>query len=194
MKRFAILTAAAMTLATSAVAQDRTGSFYFQVDGGVSYFNEEERNDIEVSYDLGYAFGGRIGVYATDRVRLEGDLSYANNDFDKLDGVSLSSAGIEADVTVISFGGGVFFDLTTTGATRPYLGAGAGLANKEIDANINVDTLDATDLMAFGEAGLSFGITPNLHLVPHYRLIWLDEYADDAQLVQWIRLGLRFGQ
>ena len=134
--------------------------------------------------------GGRVGYRTTEQSRIEFDVSYASAEIDEVDGVNLSNVGIDADVSALSFDVGGYLDLLQSDAISPYFGAGVGVAYKELDTNIEDD--DETDVTVFGEAGMGFTLTPNIEVVPHYRLQWLPDTFDDEQLVHLLRLGLRF--
>lgn len=194
MKRFFyILVTASIVVALASnqsSAQQQSNRIYLQIDGGVSYFSEGEANNGgDIEYDVGYTVGGRLGVKLTETLRAEADLSYSSNDVDEIEGANLN--GIDLEFSALTFGVGVFTDILTIGAINPYIGAGIGGVYKKADGD-GVDADKETDLTANGEIGISVDLTRNIAIVPHYRLLWLDDVGDGEQLAHWFRIGLRF--
>ena len=192
MKRLllAIATSAISLSLSLSTAHADPGKFYLQIDGGAAIPGDNEVDGLDIEYDVGFVVGGRIGYWATEQSRIEFDVSYASAEIDEIDGVNLNNIGVDADVSVLSFDVGGYLDFLQSGAISPYFGAGVGVAYKELDTNIEDD--DETDVTVFGEAGMGFTLTPNIEVVPHYRLQWLPDTFDDEQLVHLLRLGLRF--
>jgi len=100
------------------------------------------------------------------------------------------SLGLDADVSALTFGVSSYVDFLQFDGIDPYAGAGVGAAYKELDTNFGGDD-DETDIQAHGEVGVSFDLTPNIAVVPHYRLVWLDGVVDDEQFLHLVRLGVR---
>ena len=167
-------------------------SYYVQLDGG-AVFREDDDFDGggDIEYDVGGVFGGRVGVHVSDAVRVELDVAYSENDVDEIAGANLGGPGLEADVAAVTFGVGAYVDIGELGALTPYLGAGIGGAYRELDTDFGSDDED-TGLAAHGEVGLSFDVTPNIAVVPHYRYVWLGEVNDEEAFAHWLRLGLRW--
>lgn len=190
-----LMVAAAIIAAHSlpAAAQSQPGKIYLQLDGGASFLGEADLNGGDADYEAGYSLGGRLGSYFAPNARIELDVAYSNNEFDQFDDIDLSSAALDADLSVITFGVGMYGDLFRSGAIAPYLGVGAGGAYKEQDTNFGEDE-KATNFTAHVEGGISFDLTPNIAVVPHYRFLWLDNAGDDELYAHWVRLGLRFNQ
>ena len=134
-----------------------------------------------------------MGSYFAPNARIELDLAYSNNEFDEFDDNNLSGTGLDADLSVLTFGVGMYGDLFRTGAMASYLGVGVGGAYKEQDTDFGEDE-EATDFAAHIEGGISFDLAPNITIVPHYRFSWLDSIEDDELYAHWVRLGLRFNQ
>lgn len=176
-----------------AAAQSQSGKIYLQVDGGASFLGETDLNGDDADYETGYSLGGRLGSYFAPNARIELDVAYSNNEFDQFDDIDLSSAGLDADLSVITFGVGMYGDLFRMGSIAPYLGVGVGGAYKEQDTDFGEDE-EATDFTAHVEGGISLDLTPNIAVVPHYRFSWLDNTGDDELYAHWVRLGLRFRQ
>ncbi|MEZ5935843.1 MAG: porin family protein [Alphaproteobacteria bacterium] len=175
---------AGFVLSSTAVAQ--SSPFYLQVDGGASFPTENELVGLDLEYDTGVVFGGRLGFRPADAVRLEFSAAYTENDIDELGGIVIT----QSSVWIADFSVGAYGDLAIAPSLAAYLGGGAGIHYKELDDPGIED--DDTDISAHGEVGLSFDVTPNFSIVPHYRLTWFNDFFDDEQFHHWLRLGLRF--
>ena len=90
---------------------------------------------IDMEYDTGLALGAALG-YDFGNTRLEGEISYQKNDFEKasLLGVDVDLTG---DVTSLSLLMNGYYDFVNNSAFTPYLSAGLGFAKVEVnDLNI----------------------------------------------------------
>jgi opacity protein-like surface antigen len=92
-------------------------------DSGIPEFTME--------YDTGWTLGGAFG-YDMNKFRLEGEISYQANDIDK---VSASGGSLDAsgDVSSLAFLINGYFDFVNDSAFTPYISAGLGYA--QIDLN-----------------------------------------------------------
>jgi len=82
-------------------------------------------------YDTGPALGAAVG-YGFGQIRVEGEIFYQKNDMDT---VSISGASLDAtgDVTALAFLINGYFDFVNDSAFTPYISAGLGYA--QIDLN-----------------------------------------------------------
>jgi len=190
-RQFSVLMPLTATLVIAPSLTQANG-YYLQLDGGVSFLGETEVGTADIDYEAGLAVGGRLGIRA-DTLRFELDIAYSSNDFDSVNDVNLGDTGLDAELSALTFGVGAYLDIFPVGIIIPYAGAGAGLAYKELETNFGGDD-DDTGLTAHGEVGASFDITKSISVVPHYRLVWLDEVGNDNQFAHWLRVGLRLNQ
>lgn len=86
---------------------------------------------IDIEYDTGLALGAALG-YDFGNTRLEGEISYQKNDFEKasLLGVDVDLTG---DVTSLSLLMNGYYDLVNNSVFTPYLSAGLGFAKVEVN-------------------------------------------------------------
>lgn len=175
------------TLCGSAAAQD-VGDFYGQLDGGVSFLADNEALGLTLEYDTGFVFGGRLGYKPHDLVRVELGANYSENDISSLANITI----IGTTVSTADLSAGAYLDINTGTIVTPYVGGGAGVVYKELDsAGVSEDD---TDITVHGEFGMSFNVTPNVILVPHYRLAWYADFFEQEQFDHWFRLGIRLSQ
>ena len=169
------------------------GSLYLQLDGGASLFDDTDvnGNNDAITYDDGWAGGLRIGYRLSNIFRIEGDVSGSYNEVDEVADVDLDDINADVELYTLTFGAGLYADLIRIGNLITYVGAGGGGAYREFDQDFT-GADDDTELYAHAEGGISIELSPHFALVPHYRLVWYDEFGDDDQLAHWIRLGLRF--
>ena len=156
--------------------------------------------------DIGYVLGGVIG-YALSRsgwdIRLEFDLSYRQNDIDKLKASSdgglgsllgtgslngVSTSAIDGDANVFAGLVNAWFGMQTGTAIVPYIGGGVGLANVSIDdlkidgvingvTVNNVQLTDDSDTVFAWQvgAGVVWTLTPRIALSIDYRWFNTDD-------------------
>ena len=191
MRQLSVLLPVTATLVIAPSLAQANG-YYLQLDGGVSFLGETEVGTADIEYDAGFAAGGRLGISA-DALRLEVDIAYASNEFDSINDVNLGDSGLDAELTALTFSVGGYLDIFPIGIITPYAGVGAGLAYKELETNFGGDD-DDVGLTAHGEVGASFDVMRNISVVPHYRLVWLDEVGNDNQFAHWLRVGIRLSQ
>jgi len=81
---------------------------------------------LESEFDTGLALGVALG-YGFGKTRIEGEIAYQKNDFDKIGalGVSLDASG---DVTALAFLLNGYYDFTNESRFTPYVSAGLGFA------------------------------------------------------------------
>jgi opacity protein-like surface antigen len=94
----------------------------------------------EMSFDNGVMYGGSLG-YVPNNTSLRFELEYTNSEND-IDGASGIVAGpVAGSVTVNALMFNAFYDFTNQTIISPYLGAGFGMAELELES----DTLGLTD-------------------------------------------------
>jgi len=130
----------------SAFAAD---GLYLGANIGVAMLSDSDVNDpsspvgIELSYDTGWKLGAALG-YRLSNFRIEGELAYQKNDIDKTKalGIDIDSTG---DVSGVAFLVNGYYDFTNSTAFTPYVSAGLGYANVEVN-----------DYSLVGSGGLKF--------------------------------------
>ena len=128
---------------------------------------------MEFSYDTGWTIGAAVG-YSLNNIRVEGEISYQKSDFDETTGLGLSldSTG---DVTGTAFMVNGYYDFVNSSKFIPYIGAGLGYANVEInDYNIpgsgvpDYNDDDSVFAYQFG-AGIGYAINEKIMIDLKYR-------------------------
>ena len=140
---------------------------YVGVAGGVSLIHDSDVSStgeptFEVTYDTGYGINASVG-YNFDGARLELEYGYKEADMDTVAGYSVSGW----DATFMSYMVNGYFDIKTQAAVTPYIGAGIGLINGEMNDNgyKSDDTVFGYQLMA----GLGIALDRNVTIDLSYR-------------------------
>lgn len=144
---------------------------YIGAAGGVSIVHD---GDIKVTgvgtatseYDTGYGFNVSAG-YNFEPVRLEFEFGYKNAELDKLTGPGGSASVSDTDITVMSYMVNAFYDIKTNSPITPYIGAGLGLLNGELQSQGSKD-----DDTVFGYQiiiGAAYNVSKNVALDLSYR-------------------------
>jgi OOP family OmpA-OmpF porin len=180
--------AASLLLAAPATAADRyappTGA-YLSLSGFVVGLTDSDFRDASVSSaegDLesstGWGAALALGTHVAGFLRLEGELSYRQNENDKVD---IGPLDIDLDGNRQAIGlmaNAVFEPAIGQFPLRPYIGAGVGGANIALEAR-DLDIDDDDWVFAFqGLAGLALDLGRSATLVGGYRYF----AADDASV------------
>lgn len=154
-----VLAAAAAVIAMSAM--DAQAQIYISGNAGMSILNDADATDTftggsgsgEISHDNGYAITGAIGT-TWGPVRIEGELSYRQNDLDNLTVTRLSVAGVgtfsgqanfalDGEVSSLTGMANVWYDFQTGTNWTPFIGGGLGVSRVNMEIN-RVGTARAT--------------------------------------------------
>ncbi|MBE0504946.1 MAG: porin family protein [Desulfuromonadales bacterium] len=119
-------------------------------------------NSGELTFDPGFGFIAAVGN-GFDGLRGEIEMAYRNNDLDKF-----SNNNTTGDITSLAVMGNILVDLAVSETVRPFLGAGIGLANVEVNSNVFGDK-DDTVFAYQAIAGLGFPLTHVTTLDLQYR-------------------------
>ena len=134
----------------------------------------------DISFDTGLAINGAIG-YDFDTFRAEVEVGYQKNDFDSSENYNNgiytgTTSFVNGDLTSNSLFANGYYDFKNNSPLVPYLGAGIGYANVELnhirsDAGYgsysNDDSVFAYKLMA----GVSYAINKNVAIDLSYRYV-----------------------
>lgn len=174
---------------------------YVSVYGGGQYIHESDVSNNagldNIEWDLGYRLGAAVG-FRTGQLRVEGELGYRASDGElNLQNGFVFVGGADGDTELSILQGSVnaFYDIADLpmGAisSTPYVGAGLGFANAEIESDIIDD--DETGIVLLFEAGMAINLAPNFAIVPAYRfdLLGIEIGDDDAILSHGLQLGAR---
>jgi len=141
---------------------------YIGAAGGMTIFHDSDLKNAAgttatVSYDKGFGFNVS-GGYNFDGFRCEGEFGYKKADVDTVGIVSISGG----DATFMSYMVNGYYDIKTTEpAITPYIGAGLGLINGELN-----DNGQKADDNVFGYqvvAGIGFNVNKNVAIDLSYR-------------------------
>lgn len=196
--------AAVVLLSSAALAQPGSDApkdgFYAMPSFGLLVPRGQDMKESGLSASLDYDTGWTAGIaggYRFGQVRVEGELSYG-----RVSGADLTINGqdfdVGADLSLFTGTLAGYYDFIH-GPVTPYVGAGIGVAVADLDDfSINGIGIDgggsSTDLMLFGEAGLSWALTDQLSVVPAYRYVWVNDGGDgvDDSTAHVVRVGLRY--
>jgi len=144
---------------------------YIGAAGGVSIIHDSDVNypgdpTVTVSYKTGYALNLSAG-YNFDGARVEGEFGYKKADIDKASALGTSVNIDGSDATIMSYMVNGYYDIKTGSAVTPYIGAGLGMINGEM--NDNGYKKDDTVLGYQIIAGVGFNVNKNVAIDISYR-------------------------
>lgn len=155
----------------------------------------------DISFDTGYGITAALGNTYDSVLRAELEFGYRKSDMDELSGTfsdgetTISGSGsIGGNYTTVSLMANIFYDFMPKSTFSPFIGAGIGYANVNVD--IESDTEDDNVFAYQAAAGVAFTLSQQTKLDVQYRYFAtsdLDlggvdfEYASHNAM-----LGLRF--
>jgi opacity protein-like surface antigen len=142
-------------------------------DSDVSWVTDGQSETEIWEHDAGYTVGGALG-YMIDKYRVEGEVSYQENDVDSVDGISVTPLSIETNA--LSFLVNGYLDFATGGVMTPYITAGIGASRIEADI-MGVFKFDDTVFGYQLGVGVGFAMSENVTLDFRYRYLG----AENAQ-------------
>lgn len=139
--RFLPAVCAMAVLATPAYAQK--GGPYIGIIGGLTLLGDTNfegagippDGNVQTSWNTGFYVGGVSGYRISDYVRLEAELTYRQNELDKLtaSGPGFDSEARNGDMKLVSFLGNLWIDVNVgQSPVAPYIGGGLGIGGAEL--------------------------------------------------------------
>jgi len=159
-----------------------SGAEGFYVGGNIGFAkaDDSELTDstvpgitVDTEFDSGLSFGAALG-YDFNNFRVEGEISYQQNDIDNIgaEGVYFDATG---DAVALSFLINGYYDFINSSAFTPYVSAGLGVAQIEFN-NLNISRLgfsgssDEDTVFAYQiGAGVGYAITEKVTIDLKYR-------------------------
>lgn len=171
MKKFLVITAAFILMASASVYAAENG-VYFAVKGQVAYgfgdAHDFELEGVDIAINPGVGGGAIAGFQVNDQVAIEGNISY------EYWFVDIDMAGVEGEWTQFPLLAGINFSVNPT--TSIIGGLGITFWENEITASgTTVAEDDGSDLTLY--VGAEFKITENFLLRPQFFYIDTDEEA-----------------
>ena len=170
--RLALALAALVLLAFSVPALAQP---YLAVHAGLAVVSDSElKTELgslgELTFDTGFAGSLALGGSLGDMFRLEGEFGYQKSDLDELTVYGVGTAPVNGDLSTMSLMANAYLDLPLDPTFAPFLGAGIGAAQHEIDiegAGSEDDTVFAYQVIA----GLSVAPSESLTVDLQYRYL-----------------------
>lgn len=161
-----------MILSISSIAYSAEGP-YVSGNLGLALANDSDLSDPTgtgtIEFDKGMAFGVAAG-YNFGNTRMEGEISYQKNDYDKLSlsapGVgSFSGLNIDGDATSTAFLVNGYYDFKNQSSVTSFISAGVGIAKIDVSAisvpGIGTITSSADDTVFAYQIGAGVGFAVN---------------------------------
>lgn len=188
------VTVAALLILGAPVASAQ--NYYMDVHVG---YNIVDSGDLEyaagtssVGYEQRPAFGGSFGYFDPSGMRIEGELTYRNNDIDYVGGVrnkgNLAGLGLMVNaIYELQIGGGYGYGRGSDNPLRPYIGVGGGGVRYTINSTDNLAAADVVDDMAYalayqGIVGVGVAVSETALISLDFRYVVSDnvKFADVA--------------
>jgi opacity protein-like surface antigen len=166
-----IVCAAALScLGTMAHAQN----WYVSGFGAMNYTHDGAVNGSQnADYNLGFGLGGTVGYAMPNGLRLEGEISYRQNDIDSIGG---APSGGELDSW--AFMGNAVYEFNVQSSVKPHIGGGLGVVRGAVDYG-GAEYTD-TQFGAQFIAGVDYKVAPDLALVLDYHYLVTEDFGFGA--------------
>lgn len=184
MKNRILMAALAASVAMPSVAAAQ--GLYGKADVGVGFSGSLEAEGESLDLETGYQVGGAVGYAYPNGLRIEGELAYTTNDID------VQGAPISADLSAFGAFANAYYDFGT-GKIRPFVGAGLGYVNGELELSGGGDSFsgDGSGVGYQAKAGISFAASDRLVWEVGYRYLSAD--INDVEVeIQGATVGARF--
>ncbi len=188
-----------LTLASS-MAFGADGPCYVSGDIGFTLLDDATYTcpgepDVELEHDPGYALAAALG-YQFANARVEWEISYQENDFDKASmlGVSANAGG---DMSCRAFLINGYYDFHNKTAFTPFLSAGLGIADVDINdlsiAGVPGGSYDDTVFAYQIGAGVGYALNEQFTIEAKYRYFATDDPEFDATEGEFASHNIMFG-
>ena len=184
MKKRVLLLTGCISMATVMPSFAADGP-YFTIMAGATFVDDSTwtrpgASDTEFEYETAYNVGGALG-YKYGMFRIEGEIAYRQNDFERFR-VGAIKADAAGDIDALSAMANVYFDFENHTAWTPFIGAGAGWANIDVDGlNVSGFVTEGGDDDGFAYqfiGGFGYEVSEALTANLEYRYF----AADDPQI------------
>lgn len=167
MRKTLALTSVALAAAMigPAATADEVPGLYLGVGGGADWLQDMDLNggpSGDIDSDIGFAAIGSLGYRFGNGIRTELEGGYRNNDGD--------TAGNNVETQAWNAMANVLYGFDLGIPVRPYLGAGVGAVNADVD----IDGVGSDDNWAFGYqgiAGAEYAVTDTVAIYADYRYL-----------------------
>jgi len=188
MKIMQIATASIAMLAISICSAEAADNFYLEAEVGNSFIRDVDADGSggltgRLRFDDDLVFGAAVGYRFGENIRLEGRLSYRKYDIESVTVDFFTFSG-SSDADVFSGMVNAYYDFTLTPWLKPYIGAGIGAVDIDVNNDTNLaldvkypDTTFSWNLLA----GINVPINDQFELVFGYRRLEADDPDFEAQ-------------
>ncbi|MDR9500227.1 MAG: outer membrane beta-barrel protein [Desulfurivibrionaceae bacterium] len=196
-KSILMATGCAVLLCTSSMAHSAEGNYVSYNISGV-FLNDSDITDsaqpgitYDMEYDTGWALGIAVGYDFGNNLRLDGAVSYQQNQLDQINEDNTSRA-LTGDASSLSFLINGYYDFTNRSRFTPFLSAGFGLARVDFAGEIKDD--DTVFAYQAG-AGVSYAINETFSLDLRYLYLGTDDPTFETTAIEYashnVQAGLR---
>jgi opacity protein-like surface antigen len=126
-----------------------------------------------LEHETGWGIAGGVGYIIGPKLRSELEIGYRSNDVERLTvpAFNAPAGAASGDVSVFSGMVSAYYDIVTWGPITPYLGAGVGFGNIDVDITVaGVNRTHSDTAFAYqGMAGIRYALTTSVDVKVGYR-------------------------
>ena len=195
-KSYFMIASCAMLLSVSSIAYSAEGP-YVSGNLGISMPSDSDLTDsavpgitFDIESDSGLALGVAVGYRLANNIRIEGEVAYQKNDFDKVSALGVDF-DLTGDVSNLAFLLNSYYDFANESAFTPFISVGIGFANVEVN-DMNVPGLgtpeysDDDTVFAYQVgAGVGYAVNDKVSLDVKYRYFATSDLEFDTTEVEY---------
>ncbi len=180
-----------LTLAGAAQAQETWPNWYVGLTGQLNFVRDADvggpgATASEVTFDNGWGVGASLGYVPRGTplrfFHFEGEVLYQNSSTDEVTAAGVTS-NASGDLRLIAYMFNAFIDVQTDTSITPYLGAGLGWADLQLDRSAGIGaTADEEDNVFAYQLLAGFGYTPATLPYTQWTLGYRYLATDDPEL------------
>jgi len=199
LKGFVLCGFIVLSLTVSSAYADSNNGWYYGLGAGAAMATDGDWRSTDgsangdIEYDTGFLVSGVVG-YKFGMPRLEAEILYQNNDADKMNAAGSAPDNLSGDISSLAFMVNGYLDFANETRFTPFILAGIGAANVEMD---NLTQSDGTKIIDDDEtvfayqvgAGVAVDISENFILDFKYCYFGTDDQdfsdlTDPANIIE----------
>lgn len=198
MKKLSVLLCLSMVLGLGVSNAGAVG--YVSGNLGVGWVEDlgltDGTDDLDLSFDPGFGITAAFGHAYNNGLRAEVELGYFKSDLDEVTLKGFGKASVDGDGTLMSVMLNAFYDFMPGSTMSPFLGAGIGYANAELDVE---GSSEDDNLFAYqASAGVAFKVSERMKCDVQYRYFGTEDpdfgsgVDSDSIAIHNLMVGLRY--
>lgn len=157
MRALAVLFVAGYVMLAGGIPASAEGFYAGGMLGVGAGGGETDKSGYDLEFDPGLFLNGFVGK-DLGSVRVEGEVAYRQNDFNKFGGIP-----VYGEMTSVAYMANIYYDVENDSVVTPYVGLGVGVARVTFDSVVISDEDNAFALQLI--TGVSFLVSRSVSII-----------------------------